>query len=521
VSLLWIVGGVVAWLLLWKLAPGFRPLLFLGALSGGAVWWFRKRSYPEGRSKAQGSAPELEQYARELEEWLLEPLERLNTDRQEWEVYTRWQEKTEQCASGGQSGLLGSTVTRVEATSSGVLLPVELRPGATLEQARAAAGPLESAMRSLPPGTITASQDPERAGRVLLKIRLVAPEQEPTSWPGAPEDASITKPAEIGAYLDGGGALLVPLRGEVVLVGGIRGSGKSGVVNALVGYLTACRDAALWGVDLKRGVELKPWRPVFQRLATTLPEVEELLLDAVVLMDQRLDELAGSGRLWSPSPFKPALVVVVDEQSLVKESREAIDALEKLAVLGRAAGITLILATQYPTKESIGSSVLVEQVTVAVGLRVRTPLSSRVLFGEDAKQAGWAPHAIAGGPGHLYLRTPDLNVPKLARAWHVTDEKVTEMVRHYRDRRPSLVVTPRPGSAAQPRGGGVPTHDTNRGEPDGSDGGEAAILAELPARLDDLADRLDTPRTTLYRRLVRLRDVGQVENRDGLWWAVP
>jgi CRP-like cAMP-binding protein len=56
---------------------------------------------------------------------------------------------------------------------------------------------------------------------------------------------------------------------------------------------------------------------------------------------------------------------------------------------------------------------------------------------------------------------------------------------------------------------------------DNDGGGETELLRELPATLDELAERIGPSRTTVYRRLVKLRDQGEARNRDGIWERVP
>ena len=53
------------------------------------------------------------------------------------------------------------------------------------------------------------------------------------------------------------------------LLGGVAGAGKSGVLNVILAELVACPDVVLWGVDLKGGMELRPWAACLDRLATT------------------------------------------------------------------------------------------------------------------------------------------------------------------------------------------------------------------------------------------------------------
>jgi S-DNA-T family DNA segregation ATPase FtsK/SpoIIIE len=402
---------------------------------------------------------------------------------------------------------------------------VELRAGDTIDSVHPQVAALESTL-GLRPDAIAVEQDPANRRRTRWRVQVGDPITAPVPWPGAPADATVLRPATIGAFLDGD-VLQVPLRGECILVAGRRGAGKSGVLNALIGYLAACTDAALVGIDLKGGLELKPWARVFAPggIARNLADARTLLRSLKALMDARMAEMAGADRDWPYSPTRPAVVLVIDEQSLVKGDRDAITLLEELVVLGRALGIVVVFATQYPTKNAIGSSALVEQITVTIGLRVRSATASRVLFGETADQEGWRPHEIpAEAKGTLYIEGPGLDRPRLARAWYVTDAKVRETVARYADRRPDLrlpVVTPGPGSAEQPPARGVPHHDTQ------GSGGEDPILVWLQEAGEqglttaELLGRSDLARSTFNFRLAKLRDAGLVEDAGrGLWRAV-
>ena len=90
------------------------------------------------------------------------------------------------------------------------------------------------------------------------------------------------------------------------LFGGSTGSGKSGGLNVLIGNLVACPDVVIWGIDLKRGMELGPWASCIDRLATTPGQAQALLSDAVAILEARAAKLAAEGRrTWEPSPGRP------------------------------------------------------------------------------------------------------------------------------------------------------------------------------------------------------------------------
>ena len=80
------------------------------------------------------------------------------------------------------------------------------------------------------------------------------------------------------------------------LFAGTTGAGKSGGLNVLIGTLAACQDVVVWAIDLKKGMELRPWAPCLDRLATTPGEAAALLADAVAIVQARAAWLAETGR---------------------------------------------------------------------------------------------------------------------------------------------------------------------------------------------------------------------------------
>src|SRR5205085_10304557 len=130
------------------------------------------------------------------------------------------------------------------------------------------------------------------ANRFALRVPDTDPHADAISGPG-PRVTAITEPIDLGPFEDAAPAKVLFLRRHV-LVGGVSGSGKSGGLNVLMGNLVACADVIIWAIDLKRGMELGPWAPCIDRLATTPAEARPLLADAVAILETRAAQLAAT-----------------------------------------------------------------------------------------------------------------------------------------------------------------------------------------------------------------------------------
>src|SRR6202011_1435084 len=126
---------------------------------------------------------------------------------------------------------------------------------------------------------------------------------KPIPWE-APTVSSITEPIRLGLFEDHRPVelrLWEADRQRHVLIAGVNGSGKSGLINVALGSLARCRDLVLWGIDLKGGMEFAAWQPVLDRLANSPAEAKQLLEAASRALDARMELLAGRRwRRWKP-----------------------------------------------------------------------------------------------------------------------------------------------------------------------------------------------------------------------------
>jgi DNA segregation ATPase FtsK/SpoIIIE, S-DNA-T family len=451
---LWLALGAV----LSPMQPTLLLALLVGTVAGGAPWWWHRRI----RSRVEAGV-------------------------------AAWRADLEQHEQGSSVGR-----PRFD-QAGGVTIPWSLAPGRIIEDIRPAVRRLESLL-GLRPGAIEVDQDPDSARDVVLRIQPHDPHRQALDYPGPPPDATITRPVTIGRYLDGGPAE-TPLLGLHALIAGATGAGKSNVLNVVIAYLAACPDVVLWGCDLKHGLELGPWEGVFARIATTPDQAAELLEALVRVQQARGEDMARRKiRNWPTSPDEPALICVIDEHKALAGSKRAIAAIETLTGQGRAMAASTVDSTQYPINDALGSPLIAPQMTVKVCLRVNTPGEANVILGPGSAGAGWVAHKISKGkPGTFYLDAPGAETPRLARAYHVTDEMVASVVRTYAGRRPQLDEVSERAVLGPPTGSAGGTADSPHarhadGTPHGPLGGPRVGTADDPGGgtattpLDDTAD---------------------------------
>lgn len=231
------------------------------------------------------------------------------------------------------------------------------------------------------------------------------------------------------------------------LVGGETGSGKSGLLAAQGAALASEAAVAMVGIDLKL-TELARWHPRLTALATTPRDASVLLALLVAEMHRRNAVMMALGvRKWSPD-LGPWIVVVIDELArlagveteklltqalsdtvdakLVRQAKDALGVrlamIDQLAALGRAPGIRLITATQYPTADVVEPSIRSQ-----LGLRFMCRVISReqvaVILGAG-NEATISPSSIPVGErgGFWCVGHPDDPRPLRGRAVLVDDD---------------------------------------------------------------------------------------------------
>lgn len=318
---------------------------------------------------------------------------------------------------------------------------VELAAGHTADEIVALARNVESAFR-IRLGSLRVSHD-DMAHRVLLRAVSRDLLSKPTRWQ-EPEHESVLDPILLGTFEDGQPAELrvlpEPGRGIGVVLAGLPGAGKSGVVNVVVAGLMGCRDVALAGIDAQ-GTELGPWEDGFEPGLLALdggPDAKRVLDRLIAIMAARQQWLRQHGvRWWTPSPELPEIVLICDEAADLAPYMEKLDI---LARKGRKTGIHVVLATQRPSAQSLGEwgKEMLAKLGAAICLQVSTVTEVNVVLGPGAAGEGWRADQLLTRPGEFLIRGGEHKAVRRARSFLVSDDDVRRWVAACRARRPRL-----------------------------------------------------------------------------------
>ena len=334
-------------------------------------------------------------------------------------------------------GLAGSRVMSAMVDLWGWRARLRLARGQTIRDVIAKIPAIESGLGTFR-GAVRVYPTPDNyANRCELRVLDTDPHADAIPWPG-PSVTSITEPIELGPFEDADPCRVSFLRRHV-LFGGATGSGKSGGLNVLIGNLFACRDVVLWGIDLKKGMELGPWLPAWTGWRPQPDDAGALLADAVAVLEARAAALAEQGRrVWEPTPEMPALIILIDEYAeLVDDAPQAIRHADSIARRGRAVAVSLVAATQRPTQKAMGHGAVRSQMDVRICFRVRERKDVDLILGQGMLAAGWQAHTL-DAPGKFLVSAAEHDTPRRGRAYLITDEIVASTASAHADLRPDL-----------------------------------------------------------------------------------
>jgi S-DNA-T family DNA segregation ATPase FtsK/SpoIIIE len=239
---------------------------------------------------------------------------------------------------------------------------------------------------------------------------------------------SIFDPVHVGID-EFGHPVRVPLIYRNMLIGGEPGSGKSGLLNALVAHAALSLDCRLVLLDAKR-VELGQYRRCADAfVGPSLPDAMALLKRLQVMMDNRYDYLVDcERRKIKPGDVFTPYVVAFDELAYYsatvgkKTDREDFSALVRdLVARGRAVGIIVIAATQRPSSDIIPTS-LRDLFAWRFAGRCTTTASSDIVLGHGWAQLGWSANQISPNNRGAGLLISESGSPQMVKVAYLNDE---------------------------------------------------------------------------------------------------
>ncbi len=431
-------------------------------------------------------------------------------------------------------GLAGSQVMSATVDVWGWRARFRLARGQTITDVVAKIPAIESGLGTFRGAVRVYPTPDDLANRCELRVLDVDPHAGSIPWPG-PSVTSITQPIDLGPFEDASPCHVLFMRRHG-LFGGATGSGKSGGLNVLMGNLVACRDVVIWAIDLKKGMELKPWESCIGRLATTPEQAITLLRDAVAILQARAELLAATGRrAWEISPDMPALVIIIDEYAeLADDAPDAMSNADSIARLGRAVAVTLIAATQRPTQKAMGQGAVRSQMDLRICFRVRERKDVDLVLGQGMLRVGWDAHNL-NAPGKFLVSAPEHDTPKRARAYLLTDQVVADTAARYSGNRPDLDQESQcaiiAASNPRPIGEGNSARDSGSQDAGQSASAESAtpgdtlwialcMAADEGTEIGDLMRMTGMTKPTIYRHLREHVKAGHViQVSRGRWRA--
>jgi DNA segregation ATPase FtsK/SpoIIIE-like protein len=232
-----------------------------------------------------------------------------------------------------------------------------------------------------------------------------------------------------------------------LLIAGATGSGKSVLLNALIGSLltqSTPEDVRFLMVDPKM-VELNMYGGIPHLLAPVVTEVEKvvpLLKNGITEMERRyrlfsqlgVRNLDGYRKLraeklaHSDSSLKnlPAIVIIIDELAdlMMAASEEVEGMICRLAQLARATGIHLVIATQRPSVDVI-TGLIKANIPTRISFMVSSAVDSRTIIDQGGAER------LLGRGDMLYLPA-DAGCPERIQGCFLADEEAEYLVTYWR-----------------------------------------------------------------------------------------
>ncbi|MFD8786669.1 FtsK/SpoIIIE domain-containing protein [Kitasatospora sp. NPDC059599] len=250
--------------------------------------------------------------------------------------------------------------------------------------------------------------------------------------------------AVVGLLEDGRAWVIDFRRAPHWLIVGATRSGKSTLIAALVKELAPQR-VALFGIDLKGGMELSLFEDRLSALASTRAEAARLLAELVAETEARMQlcRSAGVRSIWDlPAKLrKTPIVLIVDEVAelylmATREDKAEVGEIStnllRLAQLGAALGVHLVIAGQRVGSDlGPGVTALRAQLAGRICHRVSDPGTAEMALGDLNKDALAAAQRITLAEQGVAITADTDGQWIRARSIHVTPDQARRTAHKY------------------------------------------------------------------------------------------
>ncbi len=256
-------------------------------------------------------------------------------------------------AARAAAGRSVGTVLRVRATPSGERLVVRLPRGVAAATLNAEA--LAAAFDA--PSVVV---DAGRTARVAhLRVRRRDTLAEPRTRPALP---AVWEPRVAIGVEEDGDEVVLDMGAAHTLLGGTTRAGKSNTLHGLIAHFAANPDCALYVWDGKGGAELGAWRAHCARFHDGEGVGTDAALAVTAMIERRFGRLLEAGLTSAAGRhdlFPPVLVVMDEVGAYAGQGRAAqrlLGALRDAMMRGLAVNVSVVLASQKPTADSVPSA---------------------------------------------------------------------------------------------------------------------------------------------------------------------
>ncbi len=341
-------------------------------------------------------------------------------------------------------------------------------------------------------------------GKAQVGIEIPNQEPAPVTLRSIMESSEYRKmrkkadlPVALGKGTGGENIALDLAKMPHLLIAGATGSGKSVALNAIVAGLLMERSPAelrMLLVDPKR-VELTPYNGIPHLLCPVIVEVDEVvgmlkgIINEMMNRYRQMEEIgvrnieAYNKRMRDDK--MPFLLVVVDELAdlMMTAAFDVEQSLCRLAQLGRATGIHLILATQRPSVDVV-TGLIKANFPSRVSFGVTSHIDSRTILDSNGAEK------LLGKGDMLYLPR-DAARPMRAQGAFISDKEIDRLIDFWQ-------TTPR---------GWLSNVDLRPVSADESEDAEAEVSSSTDALFDKAVELAHTQKklsTSLLQRRLRI-----------------